>query len=201
MKTGAGAGDEIPDTPDAANVLLLAPVDREQSDTLCLDALSRSPPAETRVLAVTYGYSPAEFIEAWADHVGEAPAAGGVVAVGESESEFADGTWRARFVKNPGDLTGIGIQLSELLSDLAAGAGPNEEVVVCFDAVSSLLQYADLQRSFRFLHVVTGRVRNADSTCYYHLDPDAHDEQTMATLDSLFDSTVESNSDGWTVSR
>jgi len=201
METGAGEEDGIPDTPDAANVLLLAPVDGEQGDTLCLEALSRSPPAETHVLAVTYRHSPAEFVEAWDDHVGESPAGGGIVAVGQSESEFADDTWRARFVENPGDLTGIGIQLSELLSDLAAGAGPDEEVVMCFDAVTSLLQYADLQRSFRFLHVVTGRVRNADGTCYYHLDPDAHDEQAMATLDGLFDSTIERDGGGWTVTR
>jgi len=203
METGAGTGDKIPDTSDTANVLLLAPVDGEQGNRLCLDALTQSPPAETHVLAVTYRHSPAEFVEAWGDYVGESPAGGGVVAVGQSEpeSEFTDDTWQARFVTNPGDLTGIGIQLSELLSDLAAEADPDEEVVGCFDAVTSLLQYADIQGSFRFLHVVTGRIRNADSTCYYLLDPDAHDEQAMATLEGLFDSTVERDGDGWTVTR
>jgi hypothetical protein len=201
METGAGAGERLPDLPDTSNVLLLAPVAGQQAQTLCFDALTRSPPAETRVLAVTYTSQPAQWVEAWNEHVGESPAGGGIVTIGQPETEFENDTWTASTVESPGDLTGIGIDLSDRLSTLADEAAPDEELLMCFDSVTTLLGYADLQRSFRFLHVVTGRVRNADARCFYHLDPNAHDQQEMATLTGLFDATVEYDDDGWTVTR
>jgi hypothetical protein len=201
MEAGAGSGDELPDLSGASNVLLLNTTGGAQARTLCFDALTEAPPDETHVLAVTYTGQPAEWVDAWNESVGEQPASGGIVSVGQSETDFEDDTWAVGVVENPGDLTGTGIELSELLSDLDDSAGPDEQVVVCFDSVTALLQYADLQQSFRFLHVVTGRVRNADARCFYHLDSDAHDEQTMATLAGLFDTTVEHDGDGWTTTR
>jgi len=201
MEEGAGLRDELPDLSDASNVLLLAPTDSGQSQTLCLDVIAQSPPSTTRVLAVTYSTGPAAWVEAWNERVAEPPAGGGIVSVGRDETEFEDEVWTAATVTHPGDLTGIGIELSELLSALAADADGDEQVVVCFDSVTSLLHHSDLQRAFRFLHVVTGRVRNADARCYYHLDPEAHDPQARATLDGLFDATIEYDGEGWTVSR
>lgn len=65
-----------------------------------------------------------------------------------------------------------------------------------------MLQYADLQRTFRFLHVVTGRVKTVGGTGFYRIDPDAHDSQTMATIKGLFDAVVTREDDGtWTVDR
>lgn len=198
MKEGTGARAEFPDISDASNVLLLAPTG-DQSLSLCFDALAQSTLSETNVLAVTYTSKPAEWVASWGEHVGGQPASGSLVVVGQSDTEFEDDPWTATAVESPGDLTGIGIELSNSLSGLADSVGPDGSVVACFDSVTALLQYADLQRAFRFLHVVTGRVRNADARCYYRLDPTAHDEQTMATLDGLFDTTVEREDDGWTV--
>lgn len=200
MKAGAGAEDEFPDLSDASNVLLLAPASGREAQTLCLDTLGQSAPAETNVLAVTYTSGPAEWVDAWNDRVGQSPAGGAIVSIGQSDTEFNNDTWTADTVKSPGDLTGIGIQLSDCLSKLADSADHDESLAMCFDSVTTLLQYADLQRSFRFLHVVTGRVRNADARCYYHFDPDAHDEQAMATLSGLFDATLEYD-DGWHLAR
>ena len=198
MEEGAGARAEFPDISDASNVLLLAPAG-EQSRAFCFDALAQSPPSETNVLAVTYPSQPAGWVESWKEHVGEQPVRGSIVTIGQAETDFEDCPWTAAAVESPGDLTGIGIELSNSLSELADSAGADESLVACFDSVTALLQYADLQRGFRFLHVVTGRVRNADARCYYHLDPAAHDEQTMATLDGLFDTTVEHEGNSWTV--
>jgi hypothetical protein len=79
---------------------------------------------------------------------------------------------------------------------MATAAGEEEQIAVCFNSVTSLLQYADLQRAFRFLHVVTGRVKTVGGVGHYHLDPDAHDSQTLATLKGLFDAVVEVEEDG-----
>jgi len=201
METGAGAEDELPALPDASNVLLLAPVVGRRAQTLCLDALTGTPPEESHVLAVTYTDQPAEWVKAWDKHVGKEPAGGAVLTVGQPETQFESDTWLSGTVENPGDLTGIGIELSDLLSELADSAGQDEPLSVCFDSVTTLLQYADLQQAFRFLHVVTGRVRTADARCYYHLNPEAHDQQAMATLGGLFDTTVEHDDNGWSVTR
>jgi hypothetical protein len=201
MDAGADAGDELPDLSDTSNVLLLAPADRRGTQAQCLDALTQSPPEETHVLAVTYTGQPAEWAKAWDTQAGQSPAGGAILSVGQPETEFEDDIWGTSTIENPGDLTGIGIELSDSLSELADGADADEQLVACFDSVTALLQHADLQRSFRFLHVVTGRVRNADARCYYHLDPNAHDEQEMATLTGLFDATVERGDDGWTLAR
>lgn len=201
MEEGAGLRDELPVTSGASNILLLAGSDGRHSQTVCLDALAQSSPSMTRALAITYSTGPAGWVEAWNERIGDPPAAGGIVAVGQPETEFEDDVWEAATVKHPGDLTGIGIELSELLSELAADAGEDERIAVCFDSVTVLLHHSDLQRAFRFLHVVTGRVRNAGARCYYHFDPDAHDQQAMATISGLFDATLEHDDDGWTVTQ
>lgn len=201
MEAGAGAENELPDLAGASNALLLASVAGQQTQALCLDALTESPPAETQVLAVTYTSQPAEWVRAWDERVGQQPAGGAVLTVGQPETGFEHDSWLSSTVEKPNDLTAIGIELSNLLSELADDAGPDERLSVCFDSVSSLLQYVDLQQVFRFLHVVTGRVRKADARCYYHLNPTAHGQQAMATLGGLFDTTVEQENGGWSVTR
>ncbi len=203
MADGAEPGDTpiLPTVPEATNTLLLVPGVGTQSRELFLDILTRSPPAKTHVLVVTYTDRPRTWVQAWNDHAGEPPASGGIVAVGQAEEELEDESWRVATVSNHGDLTGTGIELSEMLSQMATRVGEDEQIVMCFDSITMLLQYADLQRAFRFLHVVTGRVRNVDARAYYHMNPGAHDTQAKATLSGLFDALVERKDDDWTVTQ
>jgi hypothetical protein len=196
--SGSGESDrsDISELGDVSNVLLLAPSLGGQGNDVCLDLLTRSAPDRTNVLGITYTESPGEFVSRWSDGVGDPPARGGIVTVGEADASVSSANWTVRGVENPGDLTGIGIELSELLSSMATAAGDDEAVAVCFNNLTSLLQYADLQRVFRFLHVVTGRVKTIHGVGHYHIDPDAHDKQTMATLKGLFDAVIEIGEDG-----
>jgi hypothetical protein len=202
----AGSDDE--DQPDltelseVSNVLLMAPSLGGQGREVCLNLLSQTPPSETNVLTITYTDTPPEWVEHWTEHAGVSPVRGGVVSIGQAEASVSDPSWAVKTVENPSDLTGIGIELSELLSGVATAAGDDEEIAVCFNSITSLLQYADLQRAFRFLHVVTGRVKTVDGVGHYHLDPEAHDRQTLATLKGLFDAVVEVHEDGtWEIQQ
>ncbi len=203
MAERAGQKNDRPDLSelaDVSNVLLLVPSLGNRGRKACLTLLTRTPPSETNVLVVTYTNTGPEWVGFWQNHTGASPVRGGVVAVGQGESTVDDPSWAVKTVENPADLTGIGIELSELLSTMAKAAGDDEEIAFCFDSATSLLQYADLQRAFRFLHVVTGRVKTVGGTGYYRLDPDAHDRQTLATLKGLFDAVVEVDEDGnWSV--
>jgi len=198
MAESAGPGDEydLSELSDVSNVLLAAPSLGSAGQRVCDSLLTRTPPSETNVLVVTFGDTPQEWVEDWMDSVGVAPVRGGVVSIGQAEAAVEDPSWAAKTVENPSDLTGIGIELSELLSGMATAADDDEYLVICFDSITSLLQYADLQHAFRFLHVVTGRVKTANGVGHYHLDPEAHDQQTLATLKGLFDAVVDVDEDG-----
>lgn len=206
MAERGGPGEEesisLTELSDVSNALVLVPSLGGRGRKFSNKLLSQTPPSETNVLAITFTSTPDEWVEDWMDQTGVAPVRGGIVAVGQGEGTVDDPTWAVKTVDNPSDLTGIGIELSELLSGMATAASDDETVAVSFDSITSLLQYADLQRAFRFLHVVTGRIKTIDGVGYYTLDPEAHDKQTVATLKGLFDAVVHVESDGsWTVER
>ncbi|UPV75900.1 hypothetical protein M0R89_07535 [Halorussus limi] len=197
------------DVEQGACVLLLTPSIHEATDEACHDLLTPADPDEENVLWVTYTRSPDTCIRDWSSHAGERPGNARIVSVGEttrsassSVSTSADGGGPSstnevvETLSNPSDLTGLGIKLSEILKEW----GENDnETVACFDSLTALLQYADLQTVYKFLHVLTGRFDTADVTAHFHLDPDACDQQTVSTLTSLFDTVVEREDDEWVV--
>lgn len=197
-QAGPGEDDEtqLVNYPDVSNALFMAPSLGSHRRSVCLDQLSQTPPSQTNVLSITFTATPQEWVRNWTEHVGISPVRGGIVSIGQADTDIDDPTWAAKTVETPSDLTGIGIELSELLSGMATASGEDEQIMVCFDSITSLLQYADLQRAFRFLHVVTGRVKTVDGLGHYHVDPEAHDQQTLATLKGLFDAVVEVDQDG-----
>ena len=94
-----------------------------------------------------------------------------------------------RYASSPNDLTGIGIELSELLRTLYEGRQVTQNRIL-LHSLSTLLMYSDLQTVFRFMHVFTGRVQSADALGVFVVDSTAHDEQTVSTLKQLFDGVV-----------
>jgi KaiC/GvpD/RAD55 family RecA-like ATPase len=100
-----------------------------------------------------------------------------------SESELV------RYASSPVDLTGIGIELSELLRAFYQQREITRNRIL-LHSLSTLLMYSDLQTVFRFMHVFTGRVQSADALGVFILDSTAHDEQTVSTLKQLFDGIV-----------
>ncbi|WP_276299363.1 DUF7504 family protein [Halorussus lipolyticus] len=188
-----------------ACILLLAPSLHAATEDACLDLLSFDAPAEENVLWVTYTRSPDDCVEDWMAHVDSPPRNVQFVNVGETTraaaqsggstaSNVADQAVES--LSSPGDLTGLGITLSEALKQWD---GNGHRTVACFDSLTALLQYADLQTVYKFLHVLTGRFDAADVTAHFHLDPDACDQQTVSTLTSLFDTVVELDDGEWTV--
>ncbi|MFB6138252.1 MAG: RAD55 family ATPase [Halobacteriaceae archaeon] len=95
-----------------------------------------------------------------------------------------------RYASSPNDLTGIGIELSELLQEFYQDRGHERNRVLLY-SLSTLLMYSNLQTVFRFLHVFTGRVQSVDGLGLFVIDATAHDDQTMNTLKQLFDGIVE----------
>jgi hypothetical protein len=190
-------------------ILLLSPSLHAATEEACLDLLALDDPREQNVLWVTYTRSPEACVQDWRADCEAPPAGVQFVDVGETtrsasaaaassgaDADFGLGEEAVASLANPGDLTGLGIKLSEVLKEWS---GAPERTVACFDSLTALLQYADLQTVYKFLHVLTGRFETADVTAHFHLDPDACDQQTVSTLTTLFDTVVELDDGEWAV--
>jgi KaiC/GvpD/RAD55 family RecA-like ATPase len=96
---------------------------------------------------------------------------------------------RVEYVNSPGDMTGVGIGVSEQLRRFAEEETEHTRVV--FDSLSTLLMYSDAETVFRFLHVLTGRIDSVDAAGLFTIDPTTHDHETVNTLKQLFDGAIE----------
>lgn len=93
-----------------------------------------------------------------------------------------------RYVSDPGDLTGIGIAVSEFLREHhRSGLSP----WLGFHSLSTTVMYADVRSVFRFLHVTLGRVRSVDGVALVALDDSALPEADVAVLSQPFDGRLD----------
>lgn len=194
------------------NVLVLAPALDQADGDACSSLLSVTTPATADVLCVTFNQPPDARLEHWRNTGGPTdPANLGFVVVGEGVRSAANAAPISAgptpdspgptvvTVSSATDLTGIGIKLGDFFSDWA---DDGNRLLLCFHTLTTFLQYADLQTVYRFIHVLTGRVRSAGGIGHYHLDPSAHDQRTINSLSGLFDAVVEADGDGsWEIRR
>lgn len=195
-----------PQLPESANILLLTSTLGSADGKACIDLLTVTEPDRENVLSITFTQSADDRLSLWQSYVPDLPAHAGIITVDVlTRSASTNDAPPAQniptpiaveSVSDPGDLTGLGIAISEFLSNWE---GAPNQTVVCFHSLTPLLQYADLQRVFRFLHVLTGRLESAGAVAHFHLDPHAHDEQTLGTLSQLFDVVVEHDAGDYTV--
>lgn len=172
---------------DAGNLLLLAPGPSDAPSTVCRETLDELGPSQTNLLVVSYNQPPDRWLADWKRRSGGVPAEFGFVHVGGVTRSAAATSGDAgvpspvQTVQNPNDLTGLGITLTRYLESWG-----DDATLVCFESITTLLQYVDLKTAYRFLHVLTSRT-GRNGVGVYHLDPGAHDDRTVNTLQSLFD--------------
>jgi len=96
---------------------------------------------------------------------------------------------RVEYVNSPGDMTGVGIGVSEQLRRF--GEDDTERIRLAFYSLSTLLMYSEIETVFRFLHVLTGRIDGVEASGLFTIDPTTHEEETVNTLKQLFDGAIE----------
>lgn len=186
---------------DASNVLLLAPALSAEGEDACAELVSLAPLEDEIALSVSFAGDPDERLDVWQTRLDGLPAEVGIVDVNEGTRSAATDAADSRrpatvtvdVVDDPDNLTDVGVALTKYLKQWS---GRDAQVVGCVDSLTTLLQYVELQRAFRFLHAVTRRLAEVDAVTHYHLDPAAHDERTINTLKQLFDAVVEVDEDG-----
>jgi hypothetical protein len=183
---------ELEDVEPADSVLLLGDFGVLPVDAACGSLLDRYGPEETHYVCVTFDDTPADKLEHWEDHVGQLPRSTSIVVASQGTGGDAGlpESVSVRGVPDASDIPRLGITISDEIER------EPDHVVCCFDSLTALLQYADLQRVYRFVHTLEGRLSSVDGVAHYHMDPAAHDEQTISTLRPLFDVVVEIGRDG-----
>lgn len=193
---------ELDRIADDSSVLVLGPRDHPISDAICSRFLvGESGPRD--VLFVTFEGPPSDRIELCNSADGWEGGEIGIVKIGRKSRDSATssetttspggGSITVRHVAKPGDLSKLGIVISQLLSKLERTP---RETILCFDSLSALHTQTGTKTLFRFLNTLQGRLRSAGAVGHYHMDPDLHDEIVIETLRPLFDSIVRYSADG-----
>lgn len=181
----------------ANSTLLLSSSFATETEESCTDLLRPGPASESNVLWISYSRSPDEQLRQWQCHSADRPAEMGMVSVEDSTrsvasassggSELMGANKPIETVSSPNDLTGLGIRITEFLADWEDN---DNRTVVCFDSLTALLQYVELETAYEFLHILTGRMAALDAFAHFHMDPDAHDQQTIESISTLMDAVV-----------
>lgn len=178
-----------------STVTLLLSTGETTGNSFCLSELAGGEMANGAALVVTFDKTPDAKLRQWADHWGRLPPRLGIVAVGEETraaaravARWGDDTNQVHIetVRDTRDLTGIGIAISESLTLLAGG----DSLVVCVDSLAPMLAATDERRTFRFLHVLTRRLKTAGADAHVHFTTPENGERTVAIIRSLFDDVV-----------
>lgn len=196
--------ESAPGSPEGAQSVLLCADVSVDTDGVCGGVLDVDDPSRTNYLSVTFDDSPDRLLDRWRRHVApELPTRVGIVASGGvSRSTTADSGATASAarpgvdvatVPSPGDLTGLGVCISRFLGEWD---GDGNRTLVCVDSLTTVLQYVETETAFRFLHTLLARCRSAGATVHAHITPDAHDERTVRTIESLFDAVADCDADG-----
>jgi hypothetical protein len=182
---------------EANSTLLLASSFTEGTEERCAEMLHPGMANESNVLWVSYTKSPDQQLRRWQAHSSDRPANMGMVSIDDSTRSVAAESGGAsdlmgpnkpvETVSSPNDLTGLGIRITEFLTDWEEN---DNRTVVCFDSLTALLQYVELETAYEFLHILTGRMAAVDAFAHFHMDPEAHDEQTIESITTLMDATV-----------
>lgn len=178
------------------NILVQAD-DRTDQATICNRLIDgRDPP---RAVVVSYEQS----VEDWlADTQHSALDSVAFVSVGEAvrstaaatppdtmDSVGIDERVRIDGVGDPTDLTALGLTIQSHLN--AFQEEGSDEVVVCFDSLSALVETVSLRQAFRFLHILMTLISAYDATAHYHYDGSLTTRE-LATLRPLFDAELAS---------
>jgi hypothetical protein len=161
----------------------------------CTSCLDRGNPNRRAELTVTYPNESAAK-SGFANHTRAQPAKKGLISVGDqlrSTTATQDGgpdftgAVGQDAIADPSNLQRLGTSISEFCQRWERN---DYDIYVCFDSLSALLAYTSPEVVFQFCHVLTKRLESVNAVAHFHLDPDRHEDQTVATFQSIFDHTI-----------
>jgi len=185
------------------NVLVCCPSFTREEPRACLDLLTPEGSTDVHALSVLFTQSPGDHVDTWQRIAGACPTRMRIVAVdadadarSNREVGAADADRAVERVGSPHNLTRLGVRITDYLDEWDSST--DRRIVVCFQSLTALLQYVDLESAVAFLEVVTARCAATGAVAHYHLDPEAHDEATIDRLSELFETALAFDDGEWT---
>ncbi len=87
------------------------------------------------------------------------------------------------------NLTGISAKINKFLEEF--WRNNIRDIILIFDSLSTILMYLNIQTIFRFLHILTGRIKITGAIAFYIVEEGMHDDKIIATLKQLFNGVIE----------
>ena len=189
------ASASVPLHPDAVdpgtNVLVSGPV-MTGKQRLVLRLLASGDSTERGTIVTTTRKSADAISRTFREIAGDVPdellAIVDCTGIASISPEAKRKTTTRRYVETPGDLTGIGIGLTEFMQRFYHRG---DAARVGVHSLSTMLMYTEFRRLFRFLHVITGRIESSGFVGVFAVDTSALDGRESNMLLQLFDSVVE----------
>jgi len=173
----------------AGAVIVIRPRLAADADAECKRLLVDEP-SDAAVLGIDFSTQPSTWYDQWCDAVDADPAAAAVITTPDlADADDAPEALSVETVASPSNLTGVGVKSTPYLSEWS-------DPFVVVESLTVLLQYADPQIVYRFLHALTSRFRAADATGLVFLDATTQDDQTVELLKTLFDAVIEHEGEG-----
>jgi hypothetical protein len=177
----------------ARNALVLGSPMDPTSVEACMELLAHDDPSRLHVLSVLLTSRPDRRRDEWERHVGGLPARFRVLGT-QQPSGNLDGV-DVRILRGPSNLTKIGVDLTEMLAEWPA----DEPGSVCLHSATALLQHATTDQVYQFLYTLCDHLAEEGVHGHVHLNPGAHDAETVDTIKTLFDAVVEVDEDETTI--
>lgn len=95
---------------------------------------------------------------------------------------------------SPADLTDIGVKISQFFEYFRIKKNM-QKTTLCINSLSTILMYSNIRNVFRFLYVLTGRIKAAGDIGIYVVEERMHDEQSLTTLKQLCVGMIEVKSE------
>ncbi len=108
------------------------------------------------------------------------------ISAGRGETQTNDA--HTKYVDAPGNLTSIGVKITEFLESLPEG---DEHAVVGLHSISQLLMHAGQEQTYQFIHILAQQTATAGVPLIATINAQAHDEQTTTAITTRFDCILE----------
>lgn len=185
--------DDVVNLSETTLVLLLAPAVRDRPMNACVRALEGIGDDIDRVVAVTVAGSARDWLSIWD---GAVPSDAMPVtcidvdtgARSMTQPVSAGATTQVERVHDPTDLEAVGRRVSDVL-DTADEADEATGIVV--HSLSGILQHVDESTAFKFVYTLGEVIRRVDGIVFFHLDPGAHDTETVETFRVVCDAVID----------
>jgi hypothetical protein len=187
-----------------SSVLLLAP-SSDIAANACVVLLTRHGPDRTNVLGVTVSRSPEDRFAFLRRRVPEeAPeraalidAGRGVRPTAESDVDDLPPEFTLDRLPEHAEPVDLGVAVARRLGGWESTP---ESTVLCLHSVTALIEAFDRDAVISLVDSLNRLCETVDAVAHHHLDPTAHDDETLAMFRPLYDAVVEIDAeDGWRV--